>query len=64
LALPAASLPTTSSRTAAATPNRPDASQAGASQASASFDSGTVVPHSTPAAMSAAKTKRRLLVML
>ncbi|HEY6323615.1 MAG TPA: winged helix-turn-helix transcriptional regulator, partial [Thermoanaerobaculia bacterium] len=40
-----------------------NASQAGGSKPSASLDSGTVVPHSRPAPMSAGKTRRRLLVM-
>jgi hypothetical protein len=54
--------PATSS-TAAATPNRAKASQAGGSHPSASLDSGTVVPQSSPAAIRAGKTRRRLFVM-
>ncbi len=42
------------SRTAAARPNRVAVSQPGASHSRASLDSGTVVPHSSPAAMRAA----------
>jgi Lrp/AsnC family transcriptional regulator, leucine-responsive regulatory protein len=51
------------SSTAAARPNRAKVSQAGGSQSSASLDSGTVVPQSSPAAVSAGKTRRRLFVM-
>ncbi len=53
----------TSMSTAAASPNRTKVSQAGASQPSASFDSGTVVPHRTPAVTRAGKTRRRLVFM-
>jgi Lrp/AsnC family transcriptional regulator, leucine-responsive regulatory protein len=52
-----------SSRTAAARPNRATVSQPAGSQASASLDNGTVVPHSIPAAASAAMERRRLLFM-
>ncbi len=44
----------TGSRTAAARPKRTAVSQPGASHCRASLDSGTVVPHSSPAAMRAA----------
>jgi len=44
----------TGSRTAAASPKRTAVSQPGASHCRASLDSGTVVPHSSPAAMRAA----------
>jgi hypothetical protein len=44
----------TGSSTAAARPKRAAASQPGASHCRASLDSGTVVPHSSPAAMRAA----------
>jgi hypothetical protein len=44
----------TASRTAAASPNRATVSQPGDSQARATLDSGTVVPHSSPAAARAA----------
>src|SRR5260370_37290367 len=53
----------TSRSTAAASPNRAKVSQAGPSQPSATFDSGTVVPHRIPAATRAGKTRRRLLFM-
>ncbi len=43
---------------AAATANLANASHPGASHASASLDSGTVVPHRTPAATRAGKTRR------
>ena len=46
--------PATASSTAAARPKRAAASQPGASHCRASLDSGTVVPHSSPAASSAA----------
>ncbi|MBV9094928.1 MAG: hypothetical protein JO132_13825 [Streptosporangiaceae bacterium] len=42
------------SSTAAARPNLAAVSQPGGSHASASFDSGTVVPHSSPATARAA----------
>ncbi len=45
----------TGSSTAAARPNRTAVSQPGASHSRASLDSGTVVPHSSPAATRAAK---------
>jgi hypothetical protein len=48
---------------AAARPNRANVSQPGGSHPSASFDSGTVVPHSSPAATSAAIARRRLVFM-
>ena len=44
----------TGSRTAAARPNRTTVSHPGASHSRASLDSGTVVPHSSPAAIRAA----------
>ena len=44
----------TASRIAAASPNRTTVSQPGGSQARASLDRGTVVPHSSPAAARAA----------
>jgi hypothetical protein len=44
------------SRTAAASPKRVAVSQPGESHSRASLDSGTVVPHSNPAAMRAATT--------
>jgi hypothetical protein len=49
------------SRMAAARPKRAKVSQAGASHSSASLDAGTVVPHSRPAAVRAAKAGRRLV---
>lgn len=49
----------TASSTAAATPNRANVSQPGGSHCRASFDSGTVVPHSSPAMVSAAIARRR-----
>jgi len=51
------------SRIAAARPKRTKVSQPGASQPRASLDSGTVVPHSSPAAVSAATARRRLVFM-
>jgi len=57
--------PVTIARSAPASANLAKASQPGASQASASLDSGTVVPHSTPAATNAGKTRRlRKLIQL
>jgi Lrp/AsnC family transcriptional regulator, leucine-responsive regulatory protein len=53
--------PAPASRTAAARPKRAKVSQAGASHSSASRDAGTVVPHSRPAAVRAAKAGRRLV---
>ena len=53
----------TASSTAAARPKRAKASQPGGSHSRASLDSGTVVPHSSPAAVSAAIARRRLVVM-
>ena len=50
-------------RTAAARPNRAKASQPGGSHSRASLDSGTVVPHSSPAAVRAAIARRRLMFM-
>ena len=50
-------------RMAAASANLANASQAGGIQPRASLDSGTVVPHRTPAAIRAEKISRRLLVM-
>ena len=50
--------------TAAASANLANASQAGGSQPRATLDSGTVVPHSTPAAIRAGKTRRRVLVVM
>ncbi len=47
------------SRIAAARPKRANASQPGGSHSSASLESGTVVPHSSPAATSAATARRR-----
>jgi hypothetical protein len=47
------------SSTAAASPKRAKVSQAGGSHASASLDIGTVSPHSSPAAASAATARRR-----
>ncbi len=49
----------THSRTAAARPNRANVSQPGGSHCRASLDSGTVVPHSSPAVVSAATARRR-----
>ena len=49
----------TASRTAAARPNRASVSQPGGSHPRASLDSGTVVPHSSPAMVSAATARRR-----
>ena len=46
--------PATASSTAAARPKRVAVSQPGDSHSRASLDSGTVVPHSSPAAMRAA----------
>jgi hypothetical protein len=46
-------------RMAAARPKRAKVSQPGGSQPRASLDSGTVVPHSSPAAVSAATARRR-----
>ena len=46
--------PAAASRTAAARPKRVAVSQPGGSHSRASLDSGTVVPHSSPAAMRAA----------
>jgi Lrp/AsnC family leucine-responsive transcriptional regulator len=51
------------SSTAAARPNRATVSQPGGSQARASLDRGTVVPHSVPATASATTARRRLLFM-
>ena len=51
------------SRTAAARPNRATVSQPGGSQARASLDSGTVVPHSIPAVARAATAGRRFTFM-
>ncbi len=51
------------SSTAAARPNLAAASQPGAIHCSASLDSGTVVPHSSPAAVSAATALRRLVLI-
>jgi hypothetical protein len=51
---PAARRRATGSSTAAARPNRRTVSQPGASHSRASLDSGTVVPHSSPAAVRAA----------
>jgi hypothetical protein len=53
----------TASRIAAARPKRTKVSQPGASQPRASLDSGTVVPHSSPAAVSAATARRRSVFM-
>jgi hypothetical protein len=53
----------TGSSTAAARPKRTAVSQPGASHCRASLDSGTVVPHSSPAAMRAATALRRLVFM-
>jgi len=55
--------PATSS-TAAARANRAKVSQAAGSHSSATFDSGTVVPHSSPAATRAATARRRFAFML
>ena len=55
---------TRTSRIAAARPNRATVSQPAGSQARASLDSGTVVPHSIPATARAATARRRLVVML
>src|SRR5215472_11152119 len=55
--------PRAATRIAAARAKRVKASQAGGSQPSASLDSGTVVPQNSPAAISARKTRRRLLDM-
>jgi hypothetical protein len=53
----------TGSSTAAARPKRTAVSHPGASHCRASLDSGTVVPHSSPAAMRAATALRRLVFM-
>jgi hypothetical protein len=53
----------TGSRTAAARPNLANVSQPAGSHSRASLDSGTVVPHRSPAAVSAATARRRLMVM-
>jgi hypothetical protein len=53
----------TTSKTAAASAKRTKASQPGGSQPSASLDSGTVVPHSSPAVISALMAERRLVFM-
>jgi hypothetical protein len=50
-------------RMAAARPNRTNVSQVGDSQVSATLDSGTVVPQSSPAAVSAATARRRFEVI-
>src|SRR5207344_1205385 len=49
----------TGRRITAARPKRTKVSQPGGSQPKASFDSGTVVPHSSPAVASAATARRR-----
>jgi Lrp/AsnC family transcriptional regulator, leucine-responsive regulatory protein len=54
-----ASREATASMIAAARPKRTSASQPGGSHARASLDSGTVVPHSSPAAVRAATARRR-----
>ena len=54
---------TTASSTAAARLKRVAASQPVGSHSKASLDSGTVVPHSSPAAASAATARRRLVFM-
>jgi len=54
---------TAASSTAAARPNLLAASQPGAIHSSASLDSGTVVPHSSPAAVRAATALRRLVLI-
>jgi hypothetical protein len=46
------------SRIAAATPKRTTVSQPGGSHCRATFDSGTVVPHSSPAVVSATRARR------
>jgi hypothetical protein len=48
---------------AAARPNRAKASQPGGSHSRASLDSGTVVPHSSPAVVRAARARRRSVFM-
>jgi Lrp/AsnC family transcriptional regulator, leucine-responsive regulatory protein len=53
----------TGSKMAAARPKRAKVSQAAGSHSRASFDSGTVVPQSTPAVVSAAKARRRSAVI-
>lgn len=53
----------TQSRIAAASPKRTAPSQPGCSHCRASLDSGTVVPHSSPAAMRAATARRRFVFM-
>jgi hypothetical protein len=55
--------PATASSTAAARPNLVAASQPGAIHSRASLDSGTVVPHSSPAAVRAAVALRRFAFM-
>src|SRR5580693_8276947 len=55
--------PSTASRMTAATPKRTTVSQPGGSHCRASLDIGTVVPHSSPATVSAARAGRRLLRM-
>ena len=52
------------SRIEEASAKRTNASQPGGSHCRASLDSGTVVPHSRPAAMSAARARRRFVFML
>jgi hypothetical protein len=51
------------SRTAAARPKRTKVSHPDGSQSRATLDSGTVVPHSSPAVVSAATARRRSRVM-
>src|ERR1017187_87613 len=53
----------TVSRMTAATPNRATVSQPGGSHSRATLDSGTVVPHNRPAAVSAPIARRRSVYM-
>ena len=53
-----------SSRIAAATPKRATVSQPGASQPRASLESGTEVPHSSPAVARAAMARRLVFMPL
>ncbi len=60
---PSRPLAATASRIAAARPKRTAVSQPGGSHCRASLESGTVVPHSSPAAVRAATALRRLMFM-